>query len=445
MPNKKKQGPKAAAKNIKKTSSLPQDENIQTPTKDVPITDESRGKMINLVQQFTTELCATFPEFTDIISTWCQMDPADKQWDTIMIPHIMSIYPEHFFHIVFRAEEVFNDTNKQYFFIPGLDFSRVFIMPGITEDIKTILWKYLASILFESVSNIEDKSQFKNSAGLFDSVPEDELNRHLLEAFQCCEGVFDQPTTNETTPSDSADNYSADKTDDDDTSSSESTKAQESADKMHQMLEKIMGSKLGKLSETITEELKPDLKEMFPDIDWNVPSENAGAMFKKLLCNPSKLLPLIKKVKDKFQSKLDSGEISRDEMMEDMREMMDNTENGKDGFAEMMREMGKKMGMNGNAMNSRLNMEMNKQRMRERMRKKHEQQTTTAFFNTEKSFRVDGDTVERTACPQSEEELSALIQQIENNTAIHKNGDGNASTQPSTNTQKGKKGKKRKK
>jgi hypothetical protein len=222
------------------------------------------------------------------------------------------------------------------------------------------------------------------------------------------------------------------------------TKAAQSADRLKGMLERIMGSKLGQLSKTLMEELRPEIETMFPDLNMDDDACKTD-VFKLLMKNPGKMISLIKKAKTRMEDKFKRGEISREELMEDMTEMMKDNEMKKEMEAMMRQMMGGKGRMNPNAMRA----EMAKHAQRNRMRQKRDQKQQSTFFGGASAavgtaaaagtattgtaavrtgtvvgeipveyFRVDNDTEIRTSKrPQTEEEIAAIIAELEKDRA----------------------------
>ena len=80
----------------------------------------------------------------------------------------------------------------------------------------------------------------------------------------------------------------------------------------------IMESKIGKLAKEMAEEISEELKHDFSDIldDENMENtKNPQDVIKKLMKDPKKLMGLMKSVGGKLDSKMKSGEISKDELI----------------------------------------------------------------------------------------------------------------------------------
>jgi hypothetical protein len=95
---------------------------------------------------------------------------------------------------------------------------------------------------------------------------------------------------------------------------------------------------------------------------------------KHLMKDPTKLMGLMKKVGNKLDSKMESGEISREELMKEAQGLLGKMKDmgGGDDLSKMFKEMAKKMGMgsnvkiNTNALNKLTKMEETRQKMKSR-------------------------------------------------------------------------------
>jgi len=370
--------------------STPAQDKEQDPEQDKeqdPAQNQNQEKeLIQLLRQFSADIHTTFPEYASIVQPWVELPETAPEWTTQMIPYLLTVYPPHFFNIVFKSDEFFTSETPILLF-PQLDFRQLYNAPQVTEDIQTTIWEYIHAVLFKLMPFIEDKEQFQETADLFESVPEEELESRFAQVFEnnpfmnksAEEGeevAPEEPETSRTT-------------------------------RMKQMLEKLMGSKLGQLSKTLMDELRPEMEEMFPELDLDS-EENQSKVFQILMKSPSKLIALVKRAKTKMEEKMKRGEISKEELMEDMREMMKDADLKRE-METIMKQMGGKGGLNHSAIKT----EMSKTAQRNRMRMKRDAKKQKEFFQ-EEVFRVEGDAnIEQSRRPMTEEELNALIREME--------------------------------
>ena len=141
----------------------------------------------------------------------------------------------------------------------------------------------------------------------------------------------------------------------------------------------LMEGKLGKLAKELTEEFTGDLKDVFDETD-NTKDKSMKDIMAQLMKDPKKIMGIMKKITDKLQHKMQSGDISQEELMKEVsslvekfkemgggEDFMKNFTNGP--FAKMFKNMASGMGGGANQM-----MQMGKQSaMKERLRKKMEE------------------------------------------------------------------------
>jgi hypothetical protein len=90
----------------------------------------------------------------------------------------------------------------------------------------------------------------------------------------------------------------------------------------------LMDGKLGKLAKELTEEFTEDLKDMF---DENGDQENKSVkdIMAQIMKDPKKIMSIMKKITDRLQKKMKSGDISQEELLKEVS-----------GIAEKFKEMG---------------------------------------------------------------------------------------------------------
>ena len=143
---------------------------------------------------------------------------------------------------------------------------------------------------------------------------------------------------------------------------------------IHSHINEMLKGNLGKLAAEITEET---MKELNTDISG---VDSVGDIFQNLFKNPGKLMNMIKKVGDKLDTKLKSGELKESELMQEAMDLMEKMEkmpgmkNMKNMMSQMgMSNMGKNTKMNMGAMSSQLKNNFKKSKQKERMLKKLEE------------------------------------------------------------------------
>jgi hypothetical protein len=141
-------------------------------------------------------------------------------------------------------------------------------------------------------------------------------------------------------------------------------------------LKTLFDGKIGKLAKEMAEEISEEFSDLVGEDMKDV--KNTQDVIKKLMKNPKKIMDLMKKVSGKLDSKMKSGEISRDELMKEAGDLMSKMKEmgGQDQFAEMFKKMAGSMGGLGKNMKLDTNAldRMTKQAsMRDKMKSKLEQ------------------------------------------------------------------------
>ena len=197
-------------------------------------------------------------------------------------------------------------------------------------------------------------------------------------------------------------------------------------DDIHSHLKGLFGGKLGSLAEELMEELTDDLQESLglnPEEFEN--NSNPADVLKKLMRRPDKLMSLVKKIQNKFQSKMDTGDLSQDDIMKEagdmlrkMKEMGGNSKQMNEMFQNMAKSMGGSFGKDMKVDTNRLNRMMKSQDIKDRIRsnlerKKQENKFTLETTANENNFvyrPIDGEKAEKTGL--SDEQIAKIAEDI---------------------------------
>jgi hypothetical protein len=344
--------------------------------------------IVDLVNDLTT----TFPEYIDL---WQSPELADYD---ALFQYCLTVYPERFFDILYQNVDIFGkESVVNTMFLPGVDFKVLFNCDGVTENTKKTLWKYLQLILFNVVGSIDDKSKFGDAASMFDGIDENVLQEKLKETM---EGIGDLFKDAE---------FTFDK-----------EEGMPKADDIHDHLKGIFDGKIGKLAKELAEEISGDFSDMVGD------GENSGTtqdVIKNMMKNPKKMMGLVKTVSDKLTSKMDSGEITKEEIMKEAGGIMAKMKEmgGGDKLNEMLKKfagtMGKNMRVDTNALDRMTKQDANRERIRKKLDKKKavvEQKSASEFV-----YRVPGEEgQQRSSAPKMTDEQ--LIAEFATDTASTK-------------------------
>ena len=297
-----------------------------TPTPiSTPIPSQIPENFSTIINDFINDILITFPECAGTIDLFWSKDAKDVEK---VFKHCLKIYPERFFDILYKNEEIFKtDSTVSTEFLPYIIFKHLWKCE-ITEKTKDSIWKYLQLILFSIINCVKDIESFGNTANLFNSIDEGDFKSKLHETLTSVQNAFN--TTSDVTGSTTTDST---------TTGSTTTDAMPNANDIHNHMNGMLNGKLGNLAKEIAEETADSL-----DIDFNNIT-NVQDIFQSLFKNPAKLMNIVKSVGDKLDSRIKSGNIDETELMSEATEIMNNMKN-MPGL-ENMQEMLAKMGMGG--------------------------------------------------------------------------------------------------
>ena len=279
----------------------------------------------NIINDFTKDLLITFPECASSVKLWWDNeDTTKKEVDNrieSVFKHCLKIYPERFFDILYKNEEIFKtESMVSTEFLPYIIFKHLWKCE-ITEKTKDSIWKYLQLILFSIINCVKDSNSFGDTANMFNSIDENDFKNKLHETLSKVQEAFTEKDSNAT----------ANATDKD--------TSLPSADDIHSHMNGMLNGKLGDLAKEIAEETAESLDIDFDNIN------GVQDIFQSLFKNPAKLMNIVKNVGDKLDNRIKSGDINQSELMAEATEIMSKMKNmpGLENIQEMLA----KMGMNG--------------------------------------------------------------------------------------------------
>lgn len=348
----------------------------------------------DLLLDLSNDLYNAFPEFEDVFQDEsCNVYHFYEKKATSCPKRLLSEYQHccehyrpHFFDVLYENDTLFESENPLYF-LTGVDFRQLWTVKDISEQTRKTLWKYIQLILFKVVENTNDSSDFGNSETLFEAIDDEALKTKMAETLEDIKKVFETMEENGSNNGDE-----------------NSTNAQghrlsgenmPNTDNLHEHLSGLFKGKIGSLAEEIMAELGDDWEKDFgiklDGADDGTNTGNINDIFSKLLKDPMKLVTLIKKIGNKLEAKIKSGEVKESELLQETSEMMKNMKNtaglkdmdklfktfaggagGNDktaeGLANMMSMMGgKNAAKKMNAFQSQLNKNIRVSKQRERM------------------------------------------------------------------------------
>ena len=340
----------------------------------------------SLLADFTRDLSTTFPDYSYLWSKFHDDDDVSDDQLKIVLDHCLKVLPERFFDILYQNEDIFKeDSDVNTCFLPNVSFKFLFNCEGITETTKKAMWKYLQLLLFSIVGGIKDKANFGDTMNMFEGINEGDLHEKLKETMGGITDFFSKmenlntegqssEETSEGQPGQSMPNTEHFRNMFENMGSGFS--GMPNMENIQDHLKTLFDGKIGKLAKEMAEEISDEFSDLVGEDMKDV--KNTQDVIKKLMKNPKKIMDLMKKVSGKLDSKMKSGEISRDELMKEAGDLMSKMKEmgGQDQFAEMFKKMAGSMGGLGKNMKLDTNAldRMTKQAsMRDKMKSKLEQ------------------------------------------------------------------------
>ena len=301
-----------------------------------------------IITDMTSDFTTTFPEFSFMWSKWC-VDSITETEVKYLYEYVLSVYPERFFDILYQKESIFivdGTTDINTFFLPGIDFKLLFNCNGISENTRKVMWNYLQLILFTILGSVQDKSRFGDTGNIFDNVSEKELLDKLTETMSNMSDFFKNMTGDDNTNNteDQDNNQETEK----ESFNFEKMNGIPNIQEIHEHLKGLFDGKIGTLAKELAEEITNDFTSILGNEDMSE-IRSTQDVIKKILSDPSKISGLVKTISDKLSKKIESGDISQEEMIKEATDIFSKMGGigGMDKFKDMFKGMGGADGMDG--------------------------------------------------------------------------------------------------
>jgi hypothetical protein len=274
---------------------------------------------------------------------------------------------------LYQNEDIFAENSDiNTYFLPRMDFRILFNSEGLSENSKKVLWKYLQLMLFTVVGSVDDKKSFGESANIFDGIDENVLQEKLEETMKNIGNVFEKMDTLKQ----KVNEMEGTTEDNQETNTGETPNPRAAFENLPNMenlqshLKQLFDGKIGKLAKELAEEVADEFKDVVGGDD-----ENPQNMIKNLMKNPNKIKNLMKTVSGRLDEKMKSGEISKDELMKEAGQFLNEIKktSGDAGVNEMLQSAMKNMGglgKNAKINKSALNRLMKQSESKEKMQQK---------------------------------------------------------------------------
>lgn len=255
----------------------------------------------SILTDFSNDMRRSFPEFGAVIDAWESMPIADIQ------THCRQFVVPLFFDILYSNKDIFGEASQHNTeFLPGLDFKQMWNAPNVSNTIHTTMWKYLQLFSMSVIHQCDDADVFGNSAALFGLLDKNELKTQLETTLQGINEFF-----NESPPAAASSSSSSAE------SSSPTAPNIPSADDIHSHLNNLLDGKIGQFAAELAQEFS---KEIEADPDMNI--HTSADLVQHILKNPAKIMSLMGKINDKIKEKIDSGEMTQNEMITESVNML---------------------------------------------------------------------------------------------------------------------------
>ena len=212
-------------------------------------------------------------------------------------------------------------------------------------------------------------------------------------------------------------------------------------DKLKGLFDGKIGVLAKEFAEEITDEYTDWIKKECGDHEIKDPKELIALLMK----NPTKMASMVKKFKSKFEDKMKSGDITKEDIMRETGDIFSQMKDmgGKDAFMDMMKNMAKGMGKNTRMDTNAIEQINKKSIIRDRLKQKaqdyqqalqqQQQQTNAQQQQTRRVFTIEGEKQEKSTPEQKllmkqqqENEINSILKDLgeDNNTTTTKVGGG---------------------
>ena len=310
----------------------------------------------NVIVDLINDLTIVYPEYTFMWSMWNTADDAEYEK---LFKHCLAVFPERFFDIMYTNADIFkSDSTLNVMFLPNVNFRLLFNCDGISENTKTSIWKYLQLILMTVLGSVKNVADFGDAADIFSAMDEKDLQEKMAETMEGINQFFTKDKDNVETETDTDTEFQFNENHFSETmdgmkdmfenafKGSEGTDGDEGLggfkfpkpEVLQEHLKGLLEGKLGKLAKEFTEEFTEDMKSVFDEGDMNDVKSSKDILM-KIIKNPQKMMLIMKKLTDKLQSKMKSGDISQEEMMDEMQDLMEKMKGmgGKGDLSDLMK------------------------------------------------------------------------------------------------------------
>ena len=376
---------------------------------DIPKAPES---FLQIICDLTADLNVVYPEYS---MAWAKWTKENLEKDETELNHLfqycMLFYPERFFDILYKNEEIFkNDNPTKTLFLPNVEFKALYNCDGVSQKTRDTIWKYLQLILFSVVQVMKDSSLFGKSVDMFQNVDAedlrsklDEVVSNMTELFVNFENIADElngaadACDDEMGEDDIAGAADASEDDDDDDEKKGGFRpfTKFDAEKLHSHINNLLNGKIGSLAKELAEDVSREFSDEVSQMEEGMASGgnfDTKTLLSKMIKNPEKMCNLVKKIGGKLDEKMKSGEVSQEELMKEAADIMEKMKDipGMKDMKSILKQFGKGLGgmagglgkdvrVDTNAMNNMSKNAQMKEKLRARLEAKKRAQVEAAL------------------------------------------------------------------
>ncbi|ADX06284.1 hypothetical protein 162300216 [Organic Lake phycodnavirus 2] len=297
---------------------------------------------LTIYNDLKKDLILTFPELTDTLN---------QLGDDTVYEYCLSVFPNHFFDILYEKMSLFDDT---VYLLPNIDFSLLMKDEKLSDKSRNTLWKYLQLILFYVV---EKNNPMENSA----HEKMEETMEHMKNMFQqndlsnTIHSMFSDLSNNPMFGDLSNNPMFGDLSNN--PMFGDLSNNPMFGDLSNNPMDKMMNGKIGEIAKEIAQETSNDFG-------------NPEDFMNSIMKDPSKMMGLVKNVGSKLEGKLKNSDLKEEDMMKEASDIM-NQMKDMPGLNDMMKNIDMKGMMNKMEQVQKQN--DTKERMRKKMQKNMEQ------------------------------------------------------------------------
>ena len=300
-------------------------------------TEEFRTTIV----EFAKDLSTTFPEYASSLEIWTQEDISDFDMQDLF-EHCLKVYPERFFDIIKQSSAMVENTTIDLHFFPDVDFRSLLTCEGVSSATRESIWKYLQVVLLILVKSMESKVEFGEAMNMFDNIDVNELQTQLTSTIAGISQFFEKmEQPNEDTKPNKTNEENDQENDEGNQTKEKSSRSVPNMENIQDHLQSLFNGKIGKLAKELADDMSEDLSKTFGKDMENIHSTKD--VLDAIMKDPSKMGNVVNTVKDKLTEKMESGDITKEDLVSEASDMMNKMKGlggmGGGGMANMAESM----------------------------------------------------------------------------------------------------------